>query len=106
MECTNKDKEKEKEETCPICLLQIASIATIVTKCNHKFCSECLDKWQKQNNSCPCCRNLLTEDAVQLNFFRFEPRIYSFPLSPERHQATGTANVSHMLNYTIIRRNF
>ena len=91
MECTNKDKDNDREEeTCPICLLQIAANATIVTKCNHKFCSDCFAKWQNLKNTCPCCRNLLTEDAMETN----ENDIYFFTISPEEHVPSGTINFS------------
>lgn len=40
---------------CSICLrLHIKNNATI-TKCNHYFCKDCLQMWNK--NTCPMCRS-------------------------------------------------
>jgi SNF2 family DNA or RNA helicase len=42
-------------ETCPICLDDIQNVA--VTKCGHKFCSECIDEFIKvfKSSKCPKC---------------------------------------------------
>lgn len=40
---------------CTICLENIDDDSKTLP-CNHKFHAECIDSWQKINNTCPCCR--------------------------------------------------
>lgn len=46
------------EGDCSICLESLANNTKIVTtkECNHKFHLSCLNKWVKENPSCPYCR--------------------------------------------------
>lgn len=39
---------------CSICYKNI-NYSTIL-RCSHVFCTECIDIWRSQNNSCPMCR--------------------------------------------------
>ena len=41
-------------DQCAICLKPMSE--TIMTKCKHKFCKNCLNKWLDQKNTCPMCR--------------------------------------------------
>lgn len=43
---------------CCICLEKLPTRVK-VTKCNHKYCRECIDEWAKKNNTCPLCRTKL-----------------------------------------------
>tara|TARA_B110001454_G_C12655569_1_gene407275 strand:+ start:772 stop:1047 length:276 start_codon:yes stop_codon:yes gene_type:complete len=42
-------------DICVICLDNIACNFSI-TKCNHKFHTNCLQEWYKYKNNCPICR--------------------------------------------------
>jgi len=41
---------------CIICYTQLDDINTIVTSCNHKYHTECINRWLINNNNCPICR--------------------------------------------------
>ena len=41
---------------CPICFTYFNNTNIIKLSCNHSFCKECISKWKKHNNNCPCCR--------------------------------------------------
>lgn len=43
---------------CCICLEKLPKRVK-VTKCNHKYCRECIDEWTKKNYTCPLCRTKL-----------------------------------------------
>lgn len=43
----------ENKITCPICCIDFDS--GVETKCNHKFCKDCITEWLKENNKCPIC---------------------------------------------------
>ena len=42
-----------EEIECPIC--SETKMLTRKTKCNHKFCDDCLKEWLKSNKKCPFC---------------------------------------------------
>lgn len=50
----NKNKANLKKITCSICLDKTINI--VITKCNHEYCSSCINKWRLINNTCPMCR--------------------------------------------------
>jgi hypothetical protein len=57
----SKISEKINENiTCPICTIDYDSC--IVTKCNHKFCEDCINKWLETNIKCPYCFVELNEN--------------------------------------------
>jgi hypothetical protein len=51
----------EKEEMCPICLESVNEPRK-TEKCNHTFCSLCLEKWLSENKTCPLCIQRLEDD--------------------------------------------
>ena len=54
-----------QNENCPVCMEKLNGDKNIsITKCNHKFCSECLIKSARIKNDCPLCRQKLTSDEV------------------------------------------
>ena len=48
---------------CPICLKEINIHTSVLTPCNHRFCSLCFFKWIYTAKTCPCCRRLLIAAA-------------------------------------------
>jgi len=46
---------------CCICYETIGDKNNCVTPCGHKFCFVCLTKSLANNNTCPCCRQVLVE---------------------------------------------
>jgi hypothetical protein len=40
---------------CAICIQDLKNEAELDC-CTHTFCFECIDKWTKLTNLCPCCR--------------------------------------------------
>ena len=55
---------KNKEETCPICLDIIHDI--VITQCGHKFCTECIQQYIKTNThiKCPCCNIYISKNEI------------------------------------------
>jgi hypothetical protein len=56
MESTSIDNNIE----CNICIEHIIDEDKYITKCNHIFHKECINKWLQLNNKCPYCRTELT----------------------------------------------
>ena len=47
-------------EICSICIDNYEDGNIITTlACNHSFHTECLKKWLKRKNECPCCKNTI-----------------------------------------------
>ena len=40
--------------SCPICLTHMKQLTKL--GCEHQFCRTCIDKWKKEKNQCPLCR--------------------------------------------------
>lgn len=44
---------------CTICFEKKLQDEMMKTKCNHIFCSTCLNYWLKKNITCPICRQIV-----------------------------------------------
>lgn len=42
---------------CPICMDTLLDKNLTITKCGHKFCHTCLDKYSCKESKCPICRS-------------------------------------------------
>jgi hypothetical protein len=57
---------------CIICYQYVDLLETL--KCNHQFCSSCLNEWFNDHESCPLCRAV----HVYEEWYPYEPRKFSF----------------------------
>lgn len=51
-------KTMREEIKCPICLDNILSALYVrkINKCRHEYCGPCIEKWLKENKTCPVCK--------------------------------------------------
>jgi hypothetical protein len=49
-------KDVQTIEDCSICL---ESTSSIITSCNHQYCTYCIQNWINIRRSCPFCRKNL-----------------------------------------------
>lgn len=61
---------KNTNDNCPICLENIQ--ITYILKCSHIFHTNCLEKWTKDNNSCPLCRKELIDQVLYQKIKKIE----------------------------------
>lgn len=61
---SDSDSEDDDEETCGICLGEIADDDIGVTTCGHIFCYECLKITVNKYHNCPYCKNKLTNNQI------------------------------------------
>jgi len=48
---------ENKAKDCAVCLEEFKNGANVTKlKCEHLFCSECIEKWLSNSTTCPCCR--------------------------------------------------
>ena len=59
--CTQQTETDNDE--CGICYTELDNKNTVVTKCNHMFCTECFFKWLSRKETCALCRYVLLSDA-------------------------------------------
>ena len=50
-----------EEKECCICFETIGAKNNCTTPCGHSFCFVCMSKSLAQNNTCPCCREVLMQ---------------------------------------------
>ena len=52
---------------CPICLESMSTITDMnyTLPCNHKFHTECVNRWKKITNTCPCCRAIFCAKTLE-----------------------------------------
>ena len=62
----NKDlnKEQSKEQACGICYTALNNKNTVITTCDHAFCTTCFFKWLNRKETCALCRKVLLSDTV------------------------------------------
>ena len=48
--------ENHCNNDCSICLRKIIKNNSLISTCNHIFCSNCILEWIKISNTCPYCR--------------------------------------------------
>ena len=52
------EPDELKQDNCIICLEDFTQLSNILSlPCKHKFHYKCINKWGKQHNTCPICRN-------------------------------------------------
>ena len=48
---------------CPVCYEE--SKDTVMTRCGHSFCRECLINWTTEHGTCPMCRELISKHKLK-----------------------------------------
>jgi hypothetical protein len=51
---------------CPICISVITG-TVVVTPCNHRFCSRCLNRHYRNKPECPMCRKAFTFSSIRID---------------------------------------
>ena len=66
---------------CMICLSEFTKgeKVRILPKCNHGFHVRCIDKWLKENSSCPKCRQCLLETFQKIGGSQVQPIVLPVP---------------------------
>jgi hypothetical protein len=57
----------DDDDICPICLDQInSSEYSFMSECKHSFCPDCINRFMKENPSCPYCSKSIRLDKCKL----------------------------------------
>jgi len=59
--------DSQEQRSCPICLNEISQEDEALLKCNHRFCSKCIQDWAKVTNKCPLCKSEFAQIEIFLN---------------------------------------
>ena len=70
--------EVQQDTECPICYNELETKNIFITKCNHKFCGDCIFKhFQKDNGEfCPLCRGVYADKCIHKKRNRIRRIIY------------------------------
>lgn len=63
-----------KTYNCSVCYEKKSCSTKALLPCGHEFCKGCIDKWRKQNNSCPLCRKTFSNYKYQSRCIKVESR--------------------------------
>lgn len=78
-----------QNEDCPICMEKLTADKNIcITKCGHKFCSQCLIRAARTKNSCPLCRQALTDHEVESSHEFTRDEVYALIDDNDYYQET------------------
>ncbi len=59
-----KAEKKTEEQTCGICYTDLNDKNTVITPCNHAYCTSCFFKWLGRKETCALCRKVLLSDTM------------------------------------------
>ena len=57
-------EQAEEEPTCGICYIALNNKNTVITTCDHAYCTTCFFKWLNRKETCALCRKVLLSDTV------------------------------------------
>ena len=57
------ETKTETPDICSICRNDIDYKKSVLTSCNHYFCSTCFFKWMERKADCPVCRKVFKEQT-------------------------------------------
>lgn len=57
------DKKESSIDICAICQNNIDYKKSVLTSCNHYFCSTCFFRWMEKKADCPVCRKVFREQT-------------------------------------------
>lgn len=104
-------KVLEKKIECSVCLSNIEALPELsITRCGHRFHSQCLAQWFQSHDSCPLCRAALVRSADTLHRPQLPLLLHGLPLfdidiwRSEHHRYgihlfIGQPNITAALNY-------
>ncbi|KAG2002393.1 hypothetical protein CC2G_004587 [Coprinopsis cinerea AmutBmut pab1-1] len=98
--------EEEGEDSCSICLHTLED-RTVIPKCSHEFCFECLLVWTGQSRRCPLCNQPIGDYIIHSIRSRFDYRKHFLaPLrsSPPPEQPSASNPVVNARRNAIYRR--
>ena len=58
------NKEQAEEPVCGICYIALDNKNTVITTCDHAYCTTCFFKWLNRKETCALCRKVLLSDIV------------------------------------------
>jgi len=58
------NKEQVEEPVCGICYTDLNNKNTVITTCDHAYCTSCFFKWLNRKETCALCRKVLLSNTV------------------------------------------
>ena len=61
---TTETQTEPAEKQCSVCYTDLDLKNTVITPCNHAYCSDCFFKWLSRKETCALCRKPLLSNAL------------------------------------------
>ena len=103
-------KPIEDDDPCSICLISYDNNKEI-TKCNHEFHKDCIDRWLDKHNTCPICRVIISDKIISRDKYDVISDGIIYQYEEERnvsfsvHRQEGSNNITEITNNTNIDYN-
>ncbi|XP_045787868.1 RING-H2 finger protein ATL16-like [Trifolium pratense] len=64
-----KEIDQSESECCSVCLSQMCKgeKVRLLPLCNHRYHSDCIGVWLKNNTTCPLCRSKIIDHSINQN---------------------------------------
>ena len=72
---------------CSICLNENKKYRNLTCSCGHTFHKKCINRWLKNNNTCPLCKRVIKEEADKYGFAAFTEQLRA-AYADSAHQET------------------
>ena len=62
------EEDFKKHKSCAICFVDFGTddhVSPLPCNINHYFHTECIERWIKENPTCPICRAEITPEALE-----------------------------------------
>jgi hypothetical protein len=86
---------------CPICFTELTT-DYYTTKCNHKFCNECMDELMthkfQEKIDCPVCR----QQIENYKYSEFHQHTDPFSSYLNNYQPSGNSSYIYAVNYNML----
>jgi len=77
-------EENEKDQMCSVCYIKLEVKNSVITPCNHFFCSVCFFRWLLTNNNCPMCRaEIFNREVTDENLSKYSRDMLSLLIKGE-----------------------
>ena len=71
---------------CSICLNENKKYRNLTCSCGHTFHKKCINRWLKDNNTCPLCKRVIKEEVDKYGFAAFTEQLRARYMNGPHHE--------------------
>ena len=93
---TTMTSNTDDDPTCGICYTDLTTKNTVVTPCNHSYCSTCFFAWLGRKDTCALCRQTLLSNTIAEERFETLQAVQNDLLANYRYRRVLKKNIKKM----------